>query len=494
MIHLTLYKFSKYTNSTKQPPATAQKLELTGVFKENISVLNPVIEISMEYPDGYNYAYIAELKRYYFIRNVVCVTDTIYEFSLAVDVLATYKTAIGELTEYITRSSYDAEGNLLYNSGIMDSLYPIAAGAPTFISSSDVNPFSQFDVYGSFIVGVVSANGDMGVTYYCMDSNGLRDFNNYLFSNVNWLNVTESDLTEGLQKALINPYNYVVSVQWCPIPSGSISGYSKPLKFGYWDTGRTGKAISVNASYSFSGSLAIPKHPAAATRGNYLNLAPYSQYNLRFYPFGFFAIDSEIVGNYNTLDWYVDLDIVSGDAALTLAVSGKSNPIRYAQAHVNVNLPTVGISTDFKSLSTGTITGALALAGVQGEFFKSLSDVSGLKDIPGALSALGNDLTNPKTYSNIISGATAMLSSAEYSGSQGCFSLFDSQSITLSGRFAPIAAENFAHSGRPLCEPRQIKNCKGFLKCADSDVSIPGATLTETQGIGALLVSGIFYE
>lgn len=65
------------------------------VLKENTSILDPVIFITTSAAVyGYNYMYIQELGRYYFIKDIVSVNHVKWEVHGHVDVLETYATQI----------------------------------------------------------------------------------------------------------------------------------------------------------------------------------------------------------------------------------------------------------------------------------------------------------------------------------------------------------------------------------------------------------------
>ena len=105
MQHFNLYKgFAKKENSTKQPASGTLTLGVQGVFKEPCSVLNPVLRIERfaldAVPYDYNYARYVDGNRYYFIEDWVW-ADGLWEVHMKEDVLATFKTAIGNQSEYV---------------------------------------------------------------------------------------------------------------------------------------------------------------------------------------------------------------------------------------------------------------------------------------------------------------------------------------------------------------------------------------------------------
>ena len=68
----------------------------TGTLKEETNVTNPVVLMEIENPTNYNYAYIPEFHRYYFISDFVSVRNGLWRVSMNVDVLASFKNEILE--------------------------------------------------------------------------------------------------------------------------------------------------------------------------------------------------------------------------------------------------------------------------------------------------------------------------------------------------------------------------------------------------------------
>lgn len=60
---------------------------MTGTIKEESSIIDPIIKISAAFLPEANYLYINEFKRYYYINNVICDYDGIFEIHAHVDVL-----------------------------------------------------------------------------------------------------------------------------------------------------------------------------------------------------------------------------------------------------------------------------------------------------------------------------------------------------------------------------------------------------------------------
>lgn len=87
---LELYQVEDNHNTINKEKTLIDTMNIT--FKRKTNILTPVIKI--KYDGGvemFNYAYIDELARYYFITNIEPYPNNIYYLHLEVDVLETYK-------------------------------------------------------------------------------------------------------------------------------------------------------------------------------------------------------------------------------------------------------------------------------------------------------------------------------------------------------------------------------------------------------------------
>lgn len=89
---ITLYTNNSEKNKLEKNLANAK--EFSGNLREESSIVNPSILIQTENPSSYNYAYIPEFNRYYFIADAVSVRTNIWRLSLHTDVLMSFKDGI----------------------------------------------------------------------------------------------------------------------------------------------------------------------------------------------------------------------------------------------------------------------------------------------------------------------------------------------------------------------------------------------------------------
>ena len=93
------------------------KKSLTGFLKQATSVINPVITIEIENPTKYNYVYIPQFHRYYFINDMINVRNNLWEIHMNVDVLESFKTQIKANKAIVEKSEQTASSNEYFNDG-----------------------------------------------------------------------------------------------------------------------------------------------------------------------------------------------------------------------------------------------------------------------------------------------------------------------------------------------------------------------------------------
>lgn len=85
----------------------------SGTLKEETSIISPVVLMELENPSSYNYAYIPEFGRYYFINDIVSVRKGLWRISMQVDVLESFKNYILDLGVILSDSENTGAENYL---------------------------------------------------------------------------------------------------------------------------------------------------------------------------------------------------------------------------------------------------------------------------------------------------------------------------------------------------------------------------------------------
>lgn len=115
---ISLYKTASENNRVVK--ALTSGKEMSGELRNQTSVLNPSIRIeSSDNISTYNYAYIPEFGRYYYISDITSVRTNCWIISLRCDVLMSYSAQIKALRPIIEREEIGQ------SSGLIDSDMPI---------------------------------------------------------------------------------------------------------------------------------------------------------------------------------------------------------------------------------------------------------------------------------------------------------------------------------------------------------------------------------
>lgn len=83
----------------------------SGQARDETDVMSPVIIFDTDEILRFNYAYIPELQRYYNITNRNCYRDGLWEVTMAVDVLMSFRADILALDVVVDKQSMEENGN-----------------------------------------------------------------------------------------------------------------------------------------------------------------------------------------------------------------------------------------------------------------------------------------------------------------------------------------------------------------------------------------------
>ena len=140
-MQIEFYKNSSEKN--KIGKSISNKLTLGGNLHDECSVISPTILVEHSNLAGYNYAYIPEFNRYYFITEITSVRNNLWRISLKVDVLESFKTDILNLNCIV-----DKQQNQSYSNNIDDGSY--INKADSFIEIANYQ--NGFNSSGEFIL------------------------------------------------------------------------------------------------------------------------------------------------------------------------------------------------------------------------------------------------------------------------------------------------------------------------------------------------------
>lgn len=475
-MQVVLYRLSKRKNSTKVPSATAEKLEISGALRDSANTLAPSISFSADPFSGnepnYNYIYIPKFLRFYWIQS----WTTEYGLWIAnckVDVLGSWRFNIGESTQYVLRSASQ------YDLGIMDKMYPTKGEALCEQITYDTATFFTSDMeQGFYVVGIISDEPQHvgAVTYYVMNNTLFNRFCEKLLSDTEWLNSASiQEIGSDLLKALVNPFQYVVSCMWfpCPIQTAYVS---QLIKYGWWELTNIVSAVWGGALSHTAFELQGSTHPQQS-RGTYLNLSPYTRRTLLIQPWGEIPLDTTIFSD-GLVKIDVNIDPVSGIGKLTI-LDSQNTIYTERTAQIGVEIQLAQIARNYVDIATtalgaiGTQIAAVQFAGAHSVGFSTASPVT-------ALATGISDVVNSCIPDLLTSGSNG--STVSYTSLP-----------RLVSRFYEIADEDISNLGRPLCKPKKINTLSGYVLCSNADLAAP-CSENELEEILNFMNTGFFYE
>lgn len=499
-MQIILYSgFAKKENSTKQPPSGQTSISVTGTLKEQCSIFDPVFNIERltgdVVPYGFTYAYISDFNRYYFVTNWNW-NFGIWECSLHCDVLASFRTQIGTQTEYILRTDSNVSG--VYNPWVCDTIYPTTSYFTKEQTLLPNDPFaaaySHGVALGVFIVGVISGDSSDSVgavTYYAFTAAQFGALKNILFSNDNLIamGLAQSDGQGGIEalvndmsletlKTMYNPYQYIASCIWLPLQASSIDDKEAvtTIRIGWWTYPVTCYRITAQ-TWTSGQHTALPSHPNAATRGYYLNYAPYTR-RMFVGRFGVVPIDCSYIGATDYINVSYNIDLITGQCRVDIGVYDNNvqsaTIYRIAQREFLIGVPIqlAQIGVDYLGAAVTAIDAGAKTAGS----ILSLNPA-------GAVSAVAHGIYDTQA---------AIMPQMETGGSNGSF-LTAYNGCGIISEFFYTVDEDIHHKGRPVCALRQINTLSGFVLCAEGDFDI-SCLEEERAAIKAFLTGGFFWE
>lgn len=460
-----LYTFAKRENSTKIPDDSAGT-SVDCLLKETTGIVSPSFIFAFPNTTNvsqYNYAKIETWGRYYFVEEWTFEQGR-WVASMKCDVLASFRDTILASNQYVLRSASN------YDQNILDTMYPATATSTEILNNVN-SVFKSSLSDGSYIIGIINDDSNkVGcVTYYSFTAAQFKAFSDALFNTTNWLGIEEEDLSSGIQKALVNPFQYIVDCKWVPF---AVTGTAvASLSFGWWSvTASASRIAQSDMLKTFTFEVEVPKHFQSTIRGNYLNLEPYSRYTLFYPPFGEMPIDSTRLYTAGKLYGNIGVDLISGTGTLVLSAN---SVIGYHYAQVAVNIQLAQTSADVQGVLSGVSQASSSFAGL---FGPSSSPVSGVFGIA----------------SGILSAYAAAQPAVTTKGTNGTLSNYK-YVPHLRGQFFGIVAESTGELGRPLCAEKTLSDLTGYCMVLHAEVSTT-ATDAEQKEIKDYLEGGFFIE
>lgn len=506
-MQVRFYSFRKRINSTKIPAQKDTEGQLSFfaecVLKDNTSVITP--QIMLIFPGGqlspssYNYAYIPDFGRYYFVTDVTFSQNRVI-YSLQCDVLASFWATLKESSQYVLRSASAKNGK------VVDILYPTLSEFETgskAISGWSYNTLAN----GYYVLGIINSNTNTygAISYYVMTNAQFSSLRKALMANYDYMQINTAEISSELQRAIINPFQYIVSCKWFPEKPPTLDAVTS-ITVGSWEfSGGSAYPLAASAYSIHSQNITLPQHKQKS-RGDWLQQSPYTRYAVSYPPFGVVELDNSKITT-NTITVARRIDYVSGIGVIQITTPNSldNGQTLLYQADCNIG---VDIQLSQVSVANGILSD---VTNVVGSVATSASSASAF-GATGALFAGGASLITSSLQTNTFKGAlTGAFADAAGQGSGIGTAIAAANSVLqtrgtngsiaayiempgLFWKFSIIADADPSNLGYPLCAKKKLSTLTGFTTIQTPDVDTVLATQPEIAMIVNYMISGFFIE
>lgn len=452
------FNIGKRADSTGAPALnTGTPLNIT--YKGAYSIENPMIQLRLASPPLYNYFYLPDFSRYYFIRERKF-NEGLWEISGEVDPLASFRSVI------LGNSGYCMYSASRYNNKIMDSRVQQKSEVSMYHSSA------QCDVLGSMTRFIVTTGNSIATLYKVSDS----DFGTIASA----IDTASGSVLDNLEKKFGNISNCLINAYMMPINDTFVDNVGvagSAIYLGEYDTGATGTYLRTGYEVGSNVyTLSIPWQTS-----DFRRLSPYTKLSLYLPAIGLVQLSPADFVDTDSIEVGAIINYRSGELKYKIRRPNSNEWIGQYATNIKTNLPV----TTYQGDTVGQVTGAIAL----GASAAAAAATGGLSIpiVAGLAGGMFNMTQASLTQTPSVIGG--------YSG--GC-NLLGDQNIILFLEYHDSNAEPstlYPSIGGPLFERVSVGSLSGFAQFNSFSVS-GGSDITasERDKINSIMNGGVYIE
>lgn len=466
-MYVNFYSLNKKINSTQRPGTYVKREDCK--LKDPCNILRPIIRVTgFNYSENFkeiNYAYINTFGRYYWITDKTIINNDIQQLTLEVDVLATYKTDIGNYQPYLKRSSND---NYIKEYAYDNLIKPQAKIRKTgqVIINTDFSLSNPMTVMG--FSGAPAGGGGVGTTNFIKTGDKPENILAVVYN--------DNSLVRCINDHFGGWIKLGDSVILCKVfPFSFTTHETSSVYVGQWhiniddaqsfDVNQFSTVLANSRRWAKTYTLTLPGNDSPYDDfrkydGNWCKLI------LRVPFIGKIELPATIL-QYNKLDIVYCIDLITGIGEVNIKawdpVDVETTSI-YTVGTYNVTMgfdvPISNYSTNFPEIASNVLSG----------------------NAPGVVF----DILQPPIDVNTITQASGM-------------ACFDIANITLDYIYYDTESIGYKSiKGRPamtkLTDSQSISTVGGYVEVLDSNIEVDNATLSEKESINNYLNNGFYYE
>lgn len=551
---IILYKLQDETNDvsklkTLTATETYTPMTVSGTLRNATSIINPIIEFNKDVTtlNGWNYAYIADFHRYYFVDNIVSVRVGITSISFRVDVLTSFLTTTeaGYLEGFIARTANSSLYQLeipdrkvqlksikdisiyepISSTGHIENItFSFSASSNVLISTTNVtdNPAYQDITIQSdlqFLTGTATIGKQYFKPYgnalsYVTDVNDTQTVNNVSYPTLSLFLIycgKTSNAETFINNVLVYPFS---------IPS-TVNKFDIHIVEDTIDIAPTYPLQMKKAKQSNSGYLVLKDFTLTRSNVTFLDYEPYTTCEV-FIPFtGWVSLDIKKNINCRLLVTY-NIDYTTGQATVFLINKTRSEIIYQTTSQIGVQVPVNTTNLKENELKDQNYTRNY-FTGMLASMATAVAGAGLIASGYGAGAGVGMMLAGAtgvvKTSADYINNENLLLDKAQGQTvpSNAIFGSFSGLKVLVRWTY-PITSNfevgternhHIEHFGLPSTLTRTISQLKvsgvyhTYYEITDlhtssssgtsgSSYSLPNITISEKEELEALCAKGIF--
>lgn len=137
---IQLYRNQAEPNRVDKTEYLYPILALQGTLRDACSVITPTFIIEYDVEETiptFNYIWVLEFNRYYFVTDIAYIRNGLMEVSLSVDALMSYKDAILNCSAFVDRNEFE------YNRDLLDKRRVVEQGIDIEVTELESNLFEE---------------------------------------------------------------------------------------------------------------------------------------------------------------------------------------------------------------------------------------------------------------------------------------------------------------------------------------------------------------
>lgn len=520
MVTIELYR--NYSEPLKVNKDLEWVKTLSGTFRSGTSITNPIIEIeSSEYIEidfdivtsdnnevvtssgdelsiitdsnkiiNINYIYIKEFNRYYYVINVVCLLNKLYQFICEVDHLYTYK------EKYLYKDALVERNEFTYYEGIEDNKMPYEFYQDVHeyaVTLYDEINFKSSYPDGCFTISFINekqnrVNTSVSSPVSCLPRVTHAEVGSKIFSKYGIMNgydvITLSNELYDDESQL----SFITSLISFPFEIPHTTGYEEKLMLG--DEEYDG----ISVYYLNQGNNTISPYYKVASidfknyfTGSYMDYEPYTKYELYLPFYDYVELKSADIKD-SIVNVYYSFDFTNG--------LGKANIVNMDKNYVIKSIEfNIGVKIAVNRTNMQQLQDERTQLGIK----SALSGIGSVASIVGG-ALMGNPLlvgggivglTN--TGIDLATKLSMQHERATASNNGGVNGVYTSRDVKLKlTKYVKREPDNYAHYyGKPLNANVKLNELSGYTLIKDIYLEDIDATKNEIDALYSLLTNGI---